>query len=233
VQVSSGERRSAENDLDAAKDEVQRRPARTAVDDRVADKNAPSSSAPAGTPHRESEFYAAFLETAARGPLALEQAARSAIAEDGPDCRKVAALRALRDSRCSAADEILVAAIADLPDASGPNKESVPRFALRTLVDRAPCDPGARRALEQVAWNNRKPTGSALRAAAAAALAATATENEIWRVTDRLRSETEALVFDGAVEALSRNPQVAAASAALRSLGLETPLRDDNPERQE
>jgi hypothetical protein len=223
----------AQTDLETAKAEAQRTPGCAAIPEADADERAPSGTATSRAPRKESEFYAAFLTIAARGPEALERAARTALAEDGPDCHKVAALRALRDAGCARTDDILVAVIEGLPDASGPRGESVPRFALRSLVERAACDEGARSALDRIAWGGRMPAGSALRAAAAAALAATATEDEIWAVAARLRSEADPLTLAGAVEALSRNPAAAAADAALESLGVEPPVRKDVPERQE
>jgi hypothetical protein len=220
-------------DLEVSTLPTQRAPGGAALADDSDPGRDPVVSRSDRTPRKESEFHAVFLRIAASGTEALEQAVRSALAADGPDCQKVAALRALCDARCPTTEDLLVAAIEDLPDVSGPRSESVPRFALRLLVERASCDAGARRALERVAWDAPMPVRSALRTAAAMALAATATEDEIWRVASQLRSETDPLVVAGAVEALSGNPRRAAADAALRSLGFEFGTREEAPERHE
>jgi hypothetical protein len=173
----------------------------------------------AARPWTEAEHRAHFAAVAAQGAGELEKTARAVLAGHGPDCEKVAVLRALCDAGSPRASEILAAAVVDLPDVSGPQGESVSRCALRFLAERAGRDAEAREALMRLAWSSRTlATGP--RASAAATMAALATGTEAWQIVRWLQVEQDPLVRAAAVEALSRN-QDPEASAAFRSLGIE------------
>lgn len=219
-------------DLETPKAEEGRAVDRIAMPEVVTDEGAPAGVDAARAPRKESEFYAAFLEIAAREPDSFERAARNALGEAGPDCRKVAALRALCDTRSPTADDALVAAILELPDAASGDSESVPGFALRRLSMRATKDAGARRALERLVFGSSRPQAR-LRAAAAAALCAAADEVELGRIAERLRGESDELVLACAGAALSRNPNTRAAEEARSSLGLPDPPTAETAEREE
>lgn len=205
---------------------------RVAIPDEVGDEEASSGGDAARAPRKESEFYASFLELAASEPDAFERIARAALVEEGPDCRKVAALRALCDVRSAVADAALVAAVLDLKEVSSGNSESVPDFALRRLALRATVDAGAQRALEQIVFGPTRPS-SRLRATAAAALFSSAAEVDLVRLADRLRGETDELVLGGALAALSRNPSAQTAEEVRASLGLPEPPGGENAEQEE
>ncbi len=171
----------------------------------------------------DAEFRARFLATAATQDGGIERAAQRILADDRPDWEKVVVLRALSDSGSANACDILATTIEDLPDISGSQGDSVPRCALRFLAERAPKDPAARQALLRVAWTSAKPIATGPRASAAASIAALASGDEVWQVVRWLKLERDPLVLAGALEALSRNPD-AAAAAAFSSLGVELPV---------
>jgi hypothetical protein len=184
--------------------------------------------APARTPRAprtESEFLRDLLSRTGGDAAALEAATRSALAGDGPDCEKVAALKAVVQTRSPAADDLLASAVESLLDRSSPNGESVPRFALRLLAERAPREAGARVQLLRLAYV--EPLDRGLRASAASAYSLAADEGEIRGLVAALANETDPLVRAGALEALGRNPHTRAADAVLAQLGAERSVPDE------
>lgn len=210
-------------DLDSTASEAALAVDRTSLGEEQRDAEPGSGASATRDPQKESEFYADFLAIAARDPGSFEAAARGALREAGPDCRKVAALRALCDTRSPAANDALAAAVLELPDLSAGDSESVAGFALRRLSLRATEDSGARRALEGLVFGPSRPAPR-LRAAAAAALCSTAAEADVWRIAERLRGETDEQVLACAGAALSLNPNVRAAQEARSRLGFSDSL---------
>ncbi|MEO6711287.1 MAG: hypothetical protein ABI054_08685 [Planctomycetota bacterium] len=170
----------------------------------------------------QAEYRARILAAAADDPGGLEHAAELVLASNGPDCEKVAALRVVCESKSARACGLLQSSVENLPDRSDAQGESVPRFALRCLAERAATDATARETLMVLAWKSEKPIATGARASAAATLALVASGNEVWELTRWLEAESEQLVRDAAIEALSRNPDPDAL-AALHSLGAEFP----------
>ncbi|HTF89545.1 MAG TPA: hypothetical protein VK843_14120 [Planctomycetota bacterium] len=170
----------------------------------------------------EAEYRARFLVAAADDLGGLEHAAEIVLASKGPDCEKVAALRVVCESKSARACSLLQSSVENLPDRSDSRGESVPRFALRCLAERATLDATARETLMVLAWRSEKPIATGARACAAATLALVASGNEVWELTRWLERERDQLVRDAAIEALSRNPDPDALTA-LHSLGAELP----------
>jgi hypothetical protein len=158
---------------------------------------------------RESEHYARFLALDAQG---LEAQAARVLEGPGPDCEKVALLRALESSGSPRLHSWLEHALLRLPDVSGPAGDSVPGFALARLARSAAHDASARSALERVAFGAPRAP-ERLRRLAVTAWACSATEDELWRLASHLSYEQDALVKASAAEALSRNRSPAAVAA--------------------
>jgi hypothetical protein len=170
-------------------------------------------------PRTEAEFRSRFREVAAGGVAPLESAVRLALAERGPTCRKVAALRVLCESNSSATDEILAAAISRSSE-KAESGDAVPRYALRALVARSVARPDSRLLLERMTWGDDETLPPGLRATAASTLASSAGEAEIDRLARSLRNERDPLVRAGAIEALTRRTPSSARDSALEGLGI-------------
>jgi hypothetical protein len=170
-------------------------------------------------PRTEREFCSMFRGVAAEGLAPLEVAVRRALAERGPTCRKVAALRVLCESDSPATDEILASAVSH-PSDDAKADDAVPRFALYALVARSARLPASRRMLERGTWGEGEIFPTALRAVAAAALASSACEEEIDRIARFLQNERDPLVRAGTIEALVRRRESPARDAALEALGI-------------
>jgi ParB-like chromosome segregation protein Spo0J len=99
------------------------------------------------------------------------------------------------------------------PDARRGDNDSLPRFAVKMLVERSAREEHARLALERVAWS--RAISSDLRSIAVAGLAAGADESEAWRIVSRLGIEQDEQVRANALAALARNP--AAESARMNA----------------
>lgn len=172
-----------------------------------------SSAQPVAAERRkERDYYQAFVGLGAQGTAAIESAARMALAGQGPDCEKVAALRALVDSNAPSAFDLHADAIASLPDVCRGQSDSVPRFALRGLVARAAREDRAREALERVIWN--RSLSSDLRCVAVAGLAAASDASGAWRIVNRLEMEQDERVRQSAARALACNPAAESAAQA-------------------
>ena len=176
-------------------------------------------------PRTESEFLRELLTSTGGDARALEASARSALAGDGPDCEKVAALRAVAATRSPAVDDLLAFAVESLAEHSGPSGESVPRYALRLLAERAPREAGARAQLLRLAYGRHLEPG--LRATAASAYSLAADEGELRGLAVELANESDPLVRASALEALGRNPHTRAADEVLLQLGTERSVSDE------
>jgi hypothetical protein len=174
-------------------------------------------------PVSDNEFYRAFR---GRGVESLEHIARETLAGAGPDCERVALLRALYDLRSEESSRHFAWAIRNLPDTSSPRGESVPSFAVRFLGERAARDPRARTVLEQVAFDSWPAVAPGLRRRAAARLGATANETELSRLSIQLANEPDPLVVEGVLAALEQNPNKPVAVGILRDFGRPPRLED-------
>jgi hypothetical protein len=183
-------------------------------------------------PETERAFHARFLELARASPEALAAHAADILADDGPDPEKVALLRALSDSGSSRTSEFLLLAVERLPDAAGSGRESVPSFALRSLVGRASSEPAARLALERLAFESPARAAPELRRRSVAALCALATPEEAARIAGRLALETDASIRASGIEALTANARAGAAEV-LGVLGLESAPASPSPAVEE
>ncbi|MFN0008676.1 MAG: hypothetical protein ACKVXR_12300 [Planctomycetota bacterium] len=214
------------NEVETSREAAPRAAGRAAIPGAAGDAPELPARKSSREPRTESEFHASFLELADRDPDSFERAARAALREEGPACRKVAALRALCDTRSPRADDALLAAVLELPDVPTGQADSVPGFALRCLSARAASEAGSRRVLEELGLGLSLPP-ERLRAAARNALLETADETELPRIVERLRAGTVGPVPGDARAALARNPHTIAAEAALASLGPEEPAVAD------
>jgi hypothetical protein len=178
---------------------------------------------PITDPATEREFYEAFKR---EGVVSLELTARDFLWEPGPDCRRVALLRALYDLRSPQAGELFTWAIRNLPSSATRVGESVPSFAVRFLGEKAGRDPKARSALEDVAFASQPPVAPGLRRRAAATLGATASATELGSLSMRLARESDRLVVEGVFAALNHNPNKAAATAMLSAFGRPTRMQN-------
>lgn len=160
----------------------------------------------------EREHYDRFLALGARDRAALEGEAGRVLNGAGPDCEKVALLRALRASASPQWDAWLEHAVVSLPDDSGAAADSVSAYALEQLIGVADGDLRARAALERIAFGPRRAP-QRLRRVAASSLAASASESELWRLAQDLSSEEDALMRASVREALSRNRDPSAVAA--------------------
>jgi hypothetical protein len=176
---------------------------------------------------KEKDFYTEFVALAAQTPDALERAAPGVLSGEGPDCEKVALLRALHDSGSPRTGAFFALAIASLPDASSAQGESVPRFALRFLSQRVSREPDAKRALESIVWSAFPPAPSVLRRDGAIALASAASESELWRVAARLSAETDQAVRQSGIDALANSAHADAAKNALHEYGLSPTIESE------
>jgi len=100
---------------------------------------------------KEKDFYAGYRAQLAQDAATLEDRARGILEGTGPDCEKVALLRALCDGASERAGELFAHALAVLPDEPGLGGESVPRTAIRCLRERARRDEKAREILRALA----------------------------------------------------------------------------------
>jgi len=172
----------------------------------------------------EREHYERFARMAAADPGSLEDQASRVLFGAGPDCAKVAFLRALADCGSTATGAWLETAVLRLPDQASAAAESVPAFALQRLAGRAAADPLARASLERIAFGPGRPAPERLRRQAAYTLAETASPSELTRMAADLAGEESALLRSSVLEALSRNPDPDAVAAAFGSL----PQREDS-----
>ncbi len=161
----------------------------------------------------ERDYYKQFLAHGARDKDELESAARRVLAANGAECEKVAVLRAACDAHCRSAFDLLADAALTSPDVRRGDNDSLPRFAVKMLVERSSRDERARLALERVAWS--QAVSSELRCIAVAGLASAADGSEAWRIVSRLGIEQDEQVRANALAALARNP--AAESARMNA----------------
>lgn len=160
----------------------------------------------------EREHLERFLALAASDPSALEAEAARVLDGAGPDCEKVALLRALEAGDSPRRLAWLEHAVLVLPDTSDSSGDSVPSYALNSLIRSGNADPAARAALERVACAfPRAP--ARLRRVAAAWLAANADEAGLRRLASNLADEPDGLLRESVLEALSRNSNPSAVAA--------------------
>ncbi len=166
---------------------------------------------------REAEYLAAFLALRKeQGSDAFERALRDAL--DGkhePQCRKVAALRALHSAAVPGTDAVLAAAVQDQADVSDGSSLSVPRYALKLLFERAPSGEDARRALARLAFVPNARISDDLCRQASTALAGSIHGPRHDEAERLLRLETPAAQLDAALEALTRDVNFGAAQSSL------------------
>jgi hypothetical protein len=160
----------------------------------------------------EREHLARLLALAARDPSALEAEAARLLEGSGPDCEKVALLRALEAGDSPRRIAWLEHAVVALPDTSDSSGESVPSFALGRLLRAGAQDPAARAALERIAFGHPRASDR-LRRVAASSLAASADELGLRRLAANLADEPDGLLRDSVLEALSRNCSPSAVAA--------------------
>jgi hypothetical protein len=168
---------------------------------------------------REKDFYADFIALGKDSPTPLEAAAETVLAGNGPDCEKVALLRALHAAGSSRAYEFFVAAIVSLPDGTSSHGESVPRFAMQYLTERIARDAPAKSAVER-AVASAPPEATEVRRLGTVALARAASASELWTVAARLAAERDPRVRQAGVDALAHGPHAELAEAALLRFGL-------------
>ena len=156
-------------------------------------------------PRTEREFYQAFKgrETSQPGWLAAQ--ARSVLDKKGPDCEKVAMLRALYDTGSPEATELLLLAVRTLPDRSTPQGESIPSFVVSLMSDHALGDARARDVLHQIAFD-REGAPLAGRRRAAARFVQFATPEERGALEPELAREDDQVLIDGVVSVLRARP---------------------------
>jgi hypothetical protein len=195
------------------------------------DTYADFSEDPSEEPQREPEpgtersYYEAFLRELRGDPASCAARATEVLLGSGPDCEKVALLRAVYDTVSGERVALFSTAIATLPSESERGTESVPSFAVGFAAARAHGDPAARAILEAVTVDEGIALG--LRRRAAASWAASASPLELRRLATQLAREGDAQLLDGAIEALSRNPhpQVAAEVSPVFTAGARRPGR--------
>lgn len=154
----------------------------------------------------EREHYEHFLALPASE---LAKAAGPLLRGDGPDCAKVALLRALDDRDREAAMPWLAWVLRELPDQSKAASVSVPAFVVRFLSEAAPHDRSARDVLWDATWGAQRMAPS-LRGRAASAFASSASEEELALLQVELSTESDPLVRAGVLQALQSNPDPAA-----------------------
>jgi len=105
----------------------------------------------AAEPRTEKDYYERFMALARAKSADFDRELRRALAEEGPACRKVAALRAAWDGDHPGLSELFLEAVGSQPDVSEPQGESIPSFLVRFLGDRAGREERARTMLERIA----------------------------------------------------------------------------------
>jgi hypothetical protein len=153
---------------------------------------------------KEKEFLAAFQRLGREEPEALDDLAADLLPGDGPDSEKVALLRALRDVETERAAEHWLLVLRELPDESDAQGESVPSTALLLLDRKAPRDAWSRDLLRRAVFETPRPA-SELRRRAAASFFRHAIGDELFTARVDLRRESDPLVLECALEALTRN----------------------------
>jgi hypothetical protein len=153
----------------------------------------------------EKEFYRDFMEQQEIGSEPLEGAIYAVLGGPGPDCRKVAFLRALYDTKSSRREDAFAYAVESLPDAHKPEGVSIPAFAVRFLSGHAQEDAVARRVLERAAFLDGW-LAEHIRRTAAAGLFASAGPAELRYLGSYLYSGQASFLREGASEGLRGNP---------------------------
>jgi hypothetical protein len=167
---------------------------------------------------------------AAADPSAFPSVVRRILDEDGADCRKVAALRALCEGDRAGAEELLTRTIAGPSPSCG---DSVRRFALDLLARRARVAATARRSLADLVAGRNPALPRDLRSAAALELASSAPDEELADLSRSLAGETDEVLLAGVLEALSRRAPSAGRDAAAAILGGDFSAIRTEPPRSE
>ncbi|MBI5851825.1 MAG: hypothetical protein HZB39_12490 [Planctomycetes bacterium] len=186
------------------------------------------------TPVTEDDHYREFRALAAADLGALEALIPAVLDGDAPDCRRVALLRVLFDSRSTVTADTFTRTIRNLPESSsGSRGDSVPGFAVTFLAKRAAREPGALAILERVAFDGGAPMPEGLRRRAAAAFAVAADGSALDRLPTLVAREVDDALILGVTAALTQNPHVTAVDRALSRMGLPLPDRSvvPSPER--
>lgn len=166
-------------------------------------------------PKKEKEFYSAFLRLAKNFDGSLERETELSLKGKGPDCEKVAALRALYDGKSARAPELFLYAIQNLSDGSRRQQEAIPSFAVRFLSKKAACDPNARGVLEKLISMEREELPGGFRRLASVTLARHGSEVELYRLVSNLTREKDDLLKQETLAALSENANQACANRLL------------------
>jgi len=174
--------------------------------------------APPAASVSERAYLEGFVAALRRSPSALDELGFRILDGPGPDNERVALLRAAWEEESPVARDLFLHALRTLPDEAADGRVSVPRFALRFLVERARqagADPDrlAWHTLLEAAWCGRPVCSDRLRCVAVAGLVATANEAELDRI---------AAVSGGEASADVSASLAAALIARRRSLGGET-----------
>lgn len=186
------------------------------------------------TPVTEDDHYREFRALAAADLGALEALIPAVLEGKAPDCRRVALLRALFDSRSPLAADTFTNTIRSLPESSSASRgDSVPGFAVTFLAKRAAREPVALEILERVAFDGSAPMSEGLRRRAAAAFAVAAGGSALDRLPALVAREIDDALVLGITAALTENPHAAAADRALSRMGQPIPDRSvvASPER--
>ncbi|MBI3099032.1 MAG: hypothetical protein HYY93_12445 [Planctomycetes bacterium] len=201
----------------------------TRVDPRDVDRDTLTVEEAPNPAKKEREFYEAFLSMRKQEPKILEQSAEEVLQSTEPDCKKVALLRALCDTKSESAVDHLAFAVASLTEGAVAGHESVPSFALRLLTERSVSDAKSRAALEQLLWGGTT-LASDRRSRAAAALYANASADELYRLTPFLSGERDPAVLASSAAGLAANTADPSwAKRVIDSLDLPPPASEPAP----
>jgi hypothetical protein len=128
----------------------------------------------------EKAYYEEYLALAKEDATALGHQVAAVLTPDGETVRQVALLRVLYDTDRIQALDHFTKAMALLPDVSRPSGVSVPVFAVGFLA-RQSGDPAAVALAERIAWGGHLNVSQEVRNAAANALLAQATPEDLQR----------------------------------------------------
>jgi hypothetical protein len=171
----------------------------------------PSPSGAAPRPGTERAFYEQDLRLAARPGALAERARQLFRGGEGSDRERVAALRALWDSRTPGAETWYALALRPPPDAPAPRGTlSVGEFALGFLHERAAREPAALELLAQLAGDVTAPRS--LRRSAALSVAATGDAPQLRRLATDIAGDDDPDFRAALAKAAALNDAAQAAS---------------------
>ena len=159
----------------------------------------------------EKQLYAGFLALAKAEPAAFRVEAERIFDPATQQSTRIAVLRAICDTSIPGRTDLLLRAIRGLPNSTAHGLESAPSVLVKLLTERARGDTETRQVLELASFESGGALDPHLRRRCIAALAASATGEQLVRFGARLAAETDPLLVAGAVSALASNPDAAAA----------------------